>query len=449
MKKFLSIFCTMILCVVFLSSCGEGGGASSSSNTSDSSNNSSTGEVGDYEITQLNEAKSYARNTKSLANSDNMSAYNAFSGTFLQTAYVTDRQNGSSENIVVSPLSMFLACALCFDGASGQTLTEFESAFGMTKSQSAEFSSSLYNRYVERNYLSSKVGVANSVWLDNTYEQYVKQGYLSDATKYFNAQIFSANFKSEKTVDGINSWVSKSTDGLIDRIIDRISDESTMDIVNALLLESEWSDQWTMTIPHDFTNLSGEKIQKEFLTREKKVFYESENADAFIENLSDSFAFLAIKPKDGVNAKDYFSSLDWSEISSILANPNSDYDVETGIPEFAFDYSIDLKTVMQKMGIQKALSKSQADFSGMLEVPNKNVFINSALQKSHIELDKNGIKAAAATSIMIDATTSLPQERPKKEIWLDSSFAFVILDRGAIDGNVLNIPLFMGIVENF
>jgi serpin B len=104
---------------------------------------------------------------------------------------------------------------------------------------------------------------------------------------------------------------------------------------------------------------------------------------------------------------------------------------------------------MQKMGIQKALSKSQADFSGMLEVPNKNVFINSALQKSHIELDKNGIKAAAATSIMIDATTSLPQERPKKEIWLDSSFAFVILDRGAIDGNVLNIPLFMGIVENF
>ena len=66
------------------------------------------------------------------------------------------------------------------------------------------------------------------------------------------------------------------------------------------------------------------------------------------------------------------------------------------MPEFKYDYGTDLETVLQDMGMKKTFSMT-ADFSGMGE---PSVMVDRVIHKTHIELDRNGTKAAAATAVI-------------------------------------------------
>ncbi|MBP5208681.1 MAG: hypothetical protein J6330_09545 [Clostridia bacterium] len=63
--------------------------------------------------------------------------------------------------------------------------------------------------------------------------------------------------------------------------------------------------------------------------------------------------------------------------------------------------------------------------------------------ETHIELGSEGTKAAAVTAAMYEATASpgLNIELPKKQVYLDRPFVFIIMDNDSA------MPLFMGAVR--
>ena len=87
-----------------------------------------------------------------------------------------------------------------------------------------------------------------------------------------------------------------------------------------------------------------------------------------------------------------------------------------------------------------------ADFFKMLDpttiTPELLLYIGSVIQKTHIELDENGTKAAAVTIIdMKCEATCVEPIKIKKKVILNRPFAFAIMDTET------GTPVFTGVVN--
>ena len=111
------------------------------------------------------------------------------------------------------------------------------------------------------------------------------------------------------------------------------------------------------------------------------IMPKSEDLDSYIQN-STSSSINSLK----INLKDIkLESFNSGKITKI-----------TGfIPLFNFDYELDLKSDLQKLGITDVFDSNKSDLSNLTS--DKNAYIDKASHKSNIEFSNEGIKAAAAT----------------------------------------------------
>ena len=112
--------------------------------------------------------------------------------------------------------------------------------------------------------------------------------------------------------------------------------------------------------------------------------------------------------------------------------------VEAAIPRFTAVSSLELSDALKAMGVTDAFDVAKADLRTMGGAPNDQLHIGSVLQKTYLELDENGTKAAAVTAIEAAAGAAEPPEVHR--VVLDRPFVYMIVDTHA------NLPLFLGTV---
>ena len=101
------------------------------------------------------------------------------------------------------------------------------------------------------------------------------------------------------------------------------------------------------------------------------------------------------------------------------------------MPEFKMESTINLADILADMGMPRAFS-AFAEFGGISDVP---LMIDNVLQKTYIDLDKDGTEAAAVTVISMRVTSVGPgHDLPYINFIADRPFLFVIRERqsGAI-----------------
>lgn len=372
-----------------------------------------------------------------LDNESYAAAYRDFSYRFFRTV-----TGSESKNLCLSPLSAYMAFSLCFYGSESTTAEEFKAVFGLDKEQAAEYCRSLYAHFMQRDYTdeTTNVNLANSVWVDNRVASYVKENYLTGATSYFDASIYGCDFTDEKTVDAVNGWCSDNTDGLIDKIIDSFDDDQLLALINALLVEAAWATPYSeqSTVRDYFLNADGSRAEADYLCRKITACYLTDDAKAFSMPLCDGFSFLGILPDETLSADDYAATLTAEKMAALLTTATREYDVYTRIPKFTLDYETDLVEPMTEMGLASAFNAGSANFKGLAELPGNNLYIGTAIQKTHFELDEKGIKAAAITYIGMKANSAAPISRPKLNIYLDRPFLYLLID------DKTGLPLFIG-----
>ena len=145
-------------------------------------------------------------------------------------------------------------------------------------------------------------------------------------------------------------------------------------------------------------------------------------------------SFVGMLPPEGTAVDAFVQGMNGSDFTSAWKNRNRSY-VKLTMPEFKYDYGTDLETVLQDMGMKKTFSMT-ADFSGMGE---PSVMVDRVIHKTHIELDRNGTKAAAATAV-IAKEGSVYIDDPI-EIRMDRPFVYALVDTRT------GIPLFIGTVK--
>ncbi|MBP5177762.1 MAG: hypothetical protein ILP02_04185, partial [Clostridia bacterium] len=154
-------------------------------------------------------------------------AYNAFAAKLFNLLY-------EGKNELISPLSIELALSMTANGADGATKTQMENVL-FSGGDIDKFNA--YNKAYIKSLESVNdisVKVANSIWFNDDPLFSVEHGFLQANADYYNAGAFNAPFDLATLAD-INGWVSDKTEGMIIKIIDDISKDAVMYLINALL----------------------------------------------------------------------------------------------------------------------------------------------------------------------------------------------------------------------
>ena len=105
----------------------------------------------------------------------------------------------------------------------------------------------------------------------------VNPEFLRVNEEYYGAQAYRVPFDS-RTVERINGWVKDNTEGMIDRIIERIDPDAMMYLINAVSFEADWSSQYSKENVGEgsFTAASGEKRTVEMMSSLESKYIRSQ-----------------------------------------------------------------------------------------------------------------------------------------------------------------------------
>ena len=209
---------------------------------------------------------------------------------------------------------------------------------------------------------------------------------------------------------------------MIPTIINDYSDNIAAVLINTIYFESAWADEWAINedSKDTFTLLDGTAKEIPLMHNGCNSYFENDKATAFSCRYLNGLEFIGILPKQ---TGDF--TIESLDIPSLLGSESFEYDVHAAMPRLEFETEIPLAETLKAFGLSELFDPENADFSGISEVP---LFVSDVLQKTKLELDENGTKAAAVTAITMDAAGAMPVEREKKEVTLDRPFAFMIYD---------------------
>ncbi|MBR4394143.1 MAG: proteinase inhibitor I4 serpin, partial [Oscillospiraceae bacterium] len=150
--------------------------------------------------------------------------------------------------------------------------------------------------------------------------------------------------------------------------------------------------------------------------------------------------FVGIRPADGQTVSDFLKSLTTEDYLQAYCSAYHPDRLDVHIPEFSYDYQINATDSVQDLGVRKAFT-DQAEFDGILENGGP-LSISSITQKTHIELDRTGTKAAAVTqTAKASGAYREPNDLDIREVILDRPFLYAIAD------SQTGLPIFLGVVN--
>ena len=351
-----------------------------------------------------------------------------------------ERAGGSS--VLLSPVSVLNALGMVANGAGGDTLKQLEAAAGMSLNQLNDFLYT-YRMSLPAAYKSCAVSLANSAWIREDFR--VEDDFLRSCVNYYGAEIYRSAFDSGLVTD-LNRWVSKKTDGMIDRLLEQAPDVLTMlYLVNAACFDARWDTPYTkadLRTGLPFTAADGTQQTADYLTGTESIYLSGNNVTGFVKPYDGGkYAFVALLPDEGVTLADYLENLTGEHLYKLITDHRS-ADVQVSIPKFDAQSELELEEPLKDMGITDLFNVSTADLRSIGSAPSgNNLYVFSVLHKTYLELDENGTKAAAATSLEVNAGAAPPSE-DVKTVTLDRPFLYMIVDTHAC------VPLFMGTVTS-
>ena len=361
-----------------------------------------------------------------------------FSLSLFQKTVTQDKQND-----LLSPLSAALCLALINNGAGGNTRAQLEKLFGM---ETDALNRALY-AYTSSLYSSEdcKVSLANSVWIkENTLN--VKPDFLQANADWYGAQTYLTPF-NRTTLDDINNWCYNHTTGKIEKILDDIPALAVMYLINTVDFDAKWETKYEREDVEQgvFHNQDGTDSDVKMLYSEENRYLMDEDTLGFTKNYKGSkYSFVGLLPNEGLDIYEYIESLDGEKWGALWASAdprNESYqyrEVHARMPEFKYETEMFLNETLQALGVTDMFSPDLADFSGIDET--YPLYCDMVKQKTFIQHDRNGTKAAAITIGGMKCMSAAPAE--PLYITLDRPFVYAIVD------NENKLPLFLGAVTN-
>ena len=363
----------------------------------------------------------------------------------------------SDGDTLISPTSILCALAMTANGAEGETLSQLEDLFGMSADELNAYMAAFLATLDDSD--GSKLSSACSMWLRDDDKLKINDafieknaGYYDSALKindafieknagYYDSAVFTAPFDGG-TLDSINSWVKKNTDGMIDRILDKIPDDAMLYLINAVAFDAKWQTVYTadQVEQGSFTNAAGEDRIADFMDSEEHTYISDGSAAGFIKYYQGGrYAFAALLPESGVGIDEYIAGLSGESLRAMLTGAQSTT-VIASLPKFDSSYSAELSDVLRALGVTELFDPDSADLSGIGSYDGMPLYVSRVLHKCHVSVNEQGTKAGAATAVENACGSAFIEEI--KYVTLNRPFLYMILDCDTMT------PVFIGTVTD-
>ena len=334
------------------------------------------------------------------------------------------RETYQNNNYLISPYSIEIALNMLKDGAKENSKDEIEKLVGTRKINDLS--------------IPNKLNIANATFIKNSYAKKVKDSYYRVLKNNYQAEVIYDEFK---TPDKINNWVKEKTNGMIEKILDTIDANFVLGLINATALDIKWYIPFdcSKTIKEVFYKKDGTKINvemmhQEYQTKDFKYINESDLKGIILpyEKTSDSdiqLEFIGLMPNDITN---YINNIKLEEIDKKSKEATSDVRINLSLPRFTYDYEIkDFIETLNNLGIKDVFNEEKANLEGILDRSNmiNNLYVDTAIHMTKIELNEKGTKAAAVTYFGTKDNALHIDDYEKVNITFDKPFIYMIRDK--------------------
>jgi serine protease inhibitor len=363
-----------------------------------------------------------------------IAAQNRFAFDYLHQALLHDPD---ANNKMISPLSIYIALAMVYNGADQSTKDAMQEALRLHNISIEDLNKTCRAIIGQLPEADCKVlmTIANSLWYKPGYSPL--ESFSQTNTAYYHAVVNP--FADPDPVATINKWVSDNTKEKITKIIDKISPNEILFLINAIYFKGVWMNQFdkSKTTDNIFHKAGGNTVSTPFMKMEcdsLKIFHHDSLQMVELPYGGGNFAMYVILPAQQVTAMHFASHMSAASFSSLRSQMQA-RKVLLSLPKFKYGYEIkDMKPDLTGMGMGIAFGDA-ANFSKMY---TQSVAISRAIHKTFIEVNEEGTEAAAVTAVGV-GLTSLPQTL---QMTVDRPFVYVIAEKTS------GVILFTGIVND-
>lgn len=344
---------------------------------------------------------------------------------------------GENGNFLMSPLSLIEVLGMVSEGSGGQTRRQLEDLFGVSTNVLSQ-----HMRYLENNLPSAendaKLEIANSIWIRDTDRLEVEEEFLQNVKGYYDAAVFKAAF-DESTVGDINRWCADNTDDMIDEILETIDSQQMLFLINAICFDAKWKEPYEKKDVYEgkFYLEDGGTSAASYMRSEEFGYLTDENTTGFVRPYKEGYSFVALLPEKGLTMAEYLEGFDGSKLENLLLEKKEEV-VYCTLPKFSGETFMDLMGMLEGCGVTDLFDPSRADLSKMAQIDGENLYVSQVIQKTFIEVDEQGTRAAA---ISLAAAGEGAME-PMNVVDLNRPFVYAIVEDAS------GLPVFMGVVMN-
>lgn len=341
-------------------------------------------------------------------------------------------------NVILSPLSASMALGMALNGADGATFDAMRAALGFDALTQEQINGSYRDLIDLLAGLDPQVRfeIANAIWANERVP--IHGAFLDAVGNAFDARAESRNFGDPAALAAINTWVEQSTGGHIERIVDSLDPALAALLVNAIYFNGTWTTQFDSndTRRQAFTREDGSVVNVDMMSLQNVEMRQANGASYSAVELpygGEAFSMVIVLPSESIGARDWLAEIDsdtWAALTSALRSSKLDL---LAVPKLKLTYDTYLNDALQAMGMDPAF-RPGADFT-RLSPAGAQMCIDFVRQKTFVEVDERGTRAAAATGVGVGLVsfTSFVVDRP---------FVFAIRER------LSETMLFIGLVSD-
>lgn len=298
--------------------------------------------------------------------------------------------DGSSDDAILSPLSIGLAFGMADAGATGDTAAALTGFFGLPASGEDRWSAFNALDLEVTDVGEPIVRLANREFPDVGFE--TVDGYEETLARFFGVAVepLPLQAESERSRERINQFVAERTEDLIPELLPQgfVNSRSVMVLVNALYLEADWARPFGKYPTEDqpFTRLDGKTVTVP-LMHEHELQGPAVATDTYaateLPYEGGELSMLVIVPTEG-----HFDEVqarlgdDLVEEIDATATPGA---VELFLPRFESTSNLDLRGLMEgELGIEGVFGV--AGFAGIAS----GITLESAVHGADIAVEESG-----------------------------------------------------------
>ncbi|NLM91834.1 MAG: serpin family protein, partial [Bacteroidales bacterium] len=247
-------------------------------------------------------------------------------------------------NMMLSPLSASIALTMALNGSASQTFTQMHQMLGYPEDMTIQQVNQTYQSLVSQ-LLSVdpkvKIALANALFYRLGF--LVKPTYLETMEDDFDAHVEGLNFSLPAALASINGWASDNTFGKIPEVLQEISPDAVMFLMNALYFKGDWTYQFAEdeTTSQPFHLDDGTDINVPTMAGNVGAMRYSGNNFSAIELPygQTNFSMVVLVP-NGTLSGFYpgFTPAVWAEVTSALDDQTDWIKTDVLMPKFDFDY---------------------------------------------------------------------------------------------------------------